>query len=75
MVYQAEPKASATTIRRPVEGDQRGQAHAPRVLDERNRYLMYSMMQDVIRRGTATKGTRARTQRSGWQDRHHQRPA
>lgn len=29
--------------------------HAPRVLDERNRYLMYSMMQDVIRRGTATK--------------------
>jgi len=28
---------------------------APRVLDERNRYLMYSMMQDVIQRGTATK--------------------
>ncbi len=28
---------------------------APRVLDERNRYLMYSMMQDVIRAGTATK--------------------
>jgi penicillin-binding protein 1A len=29
--------------------------HAPRVLDERNRYLMYSMMQDVIQQGTATK--------------------
>jgi len=29
--------------------------HAPRVLDPRNRYLMYSMMQDVIRQGTATK--------------------
>ena len=28
---------------------------APRVLDARNRYLMYSMMQDVIRHGTATK--------------------
>ncbi len=28
---------------------------AQRVLDERNRYLMYSMMQDVIRSGTATK--------------------
>lgn len=28
---------------------------APRVLDARNRYLMYSMMQDVIRAGTATK--------------------
>ncbi|MCB1774625.1 MAG: penicillin-binding protein 1A, partial [Gammaproteobacteria bacterium] len=28
---------------------------APRVLDERNRYLMYSMMQDVIQQGTATK--------------------
>ncbi len=28
---------------------------APRVLDERNRYLMYSMMQDVVRSGTATK--------------------
>jgi penicillin-binding protein 1A len=29
--------------------------YAPRVLDERNRYLMYSMMQDVIQQGTATK--------------------
>ena len=29
--------------------------HAPLVLDPRNRYLMYSMMQDVITQGTATK--------------------
>ena len=28
---------------------------APRAIDERNRFLMYSMMQDVIRQGTATK--------------------
>ena len=28
---------------------------APRVLDARNRYLMYSMMRDVIQHGTATK--------------------
>ena len=28
---------------------------APRVLDARNRYLMYSMMQDVVRSGTATR--------------------
>ena len=35
--------------------DELGRPLAPRVLDARNRYLMYSMMQDVIRRGTATK--------------------
>jgi penicillin-binding protein 1A len=28
---------------------------APRVIDERNRYLMYSMLQDVVQSGTATK--------------------
>ena len=35
-------------------GAAQGGTPAPRVLDERNRYLMYSMMQDVIRSGTAT---------------------
>ena len=30
-------------------------AHAPRVIDSRNAFIMNSMMQDVIRRGTATK--------------------
>lgn len=29
--------------------------HAPRVISAQNRYLMYSMLQDVIRRGTATR--------------------
>jgi penicillin-binding protein 1A len=29
--------------------------HAPRVIDARNRYLMYSMLQDVVQRGTATR--------------------
>ena len=28
---------------------------APRVISKENRYIMYSMMQDVIQRGTATK--------------------
>jgi penicillin-binding protein 1A len=31
------------------------EGQAPRTLDPRNRFLMYSMMQDVIRAGTATK--------------------
>ena len=38
----------------PLPGDDR---HAPRIITPQNRYLMYSMMQDVIRRGT---GIRAR---------------
>ena len=59
VVFQADPKRVCRDCPPPAEGDavdqSGGQAHAPRVLDERNRYLMYSMMQDVIRRGTATK--------------------
>ena len=38
----------------PLPGDEQ---HAPRIITPQNRYLMYSMMQDVIRRGT---GMRAR---------------
>jgi penicillin-binding protein 1A len=30
-------------------------SYAPRVISPQNRYLMYSMMQDVIQRGTATR--------------------
>ncbi|MCP5413762.1 MAG: penicillin-binding protein 1A [Chromatiaceae bacterium] len=55
VVYQAEPKRVCHDCPPPVEDDGSAQTQAPRVLDERNRYLMYSMMQDVIRRGTATK--------------------
>jgi penicillin-binding protein 1A len=33
----------------------KGPRHAPRVIDARNRYLMYSMLQDVVRTGTATR--------------------
>jgi len=35
--------------------DSSAQPHAPRVIDERNRFLMYSMLQDVVRSGTATR--------------------
>ena len=38
----------------PLPGDK---THAPRIITPQNRYLMYSMMQDVIQRGT---GVRAR---------------
>lgn len=58
IVFEANPalacddcgKAVATT-----DGTTRAPNHASRVLDERNRYLMYSMLQDVIQDGTATK--------------------
>jgi penicillin-binding protein 1A len=57
LVFEAQPK----TVCEDCTDDMAGEAgdpdprHAPRVLDQRNRYLMYSMMQDVIRQGTATK--------------------
>ena len=41
----------------PVARNEGQSTHAPRVLSAENQYLMVSMMQDVIRRGT---GTRAR---------------
>jgi penicillin-binding protein 1A len=36
-------------------GQELGERHAPRVIDERNRFLMYSMLQDVVSSGTATR--------------------
>ena len=57
VVFEAQPKTVCADCPEPM-GEDTGapdQRHAPRVIDERNRYLMYSMMQDVIRRGTATK--------------------
>jgi penicillin-binding protein 1A len=38
-----------------MEAKDRSSAHAPRVISAQNRYLMYSMLQDVIQRGTASK--------------------
>jgi len=55
VVYQATPRTVCKTCAAPVEGEAASEQAAPRVLDERNRYLMYSMMQDVIRQGTATR--------------------
>ena len=43
-IYQAEPKTNCATC----------EHRAPRAISAQNSYLMYSMMQDVIRRGTAT---------------------
>ncbi len=54
-VYEADPLVACVDcppLQRNSAGDIR---FAPRVLEARNRYLMYSMLQDVIRRGTATK--------------------
>ena len=54
VIYQATPKTVCRDCMPATEGDAGSQLHAPRVIDERNRYLMYSMMQDVIQQGTAT---------------------
>jgi penicillin-binding protein 1A len=71
VVYEASPALACDACAeapRPTEGalPQPAPVYAPRVLDERNRYLMYSMLQDVIRAGTATKAkTLGRTDLAG----------
>jgi len=55
VVFQATPRTVCKTCPEPTEGEAAGEQVAPRVLEARNRYLMYSMMQDVIRQGTATR--------------------
>jgi len=55
VVYEAAPKTVCRECPPAADGDAVEPTRAVRVLDERNRYLMYSMMQDVIRQGTATK--------------------
>ena len=55
VIYQAAPSRVCRDCDNTAAGTAQGGTPAPRVLDERNRYLMYSMMQDVIRSGTATK--------------------
>lgn len=54
-VFEAEPRAVCMGCEQAADPTETDSAHAPRVIDARNRYLMYSMMQDVIRQGTATK--------------------
>lgn len=56
-VFQANPaRVCPECAPPPAEGeaDPTAPVLAPRVLSEENRYLMYSMMQDVINYGTAT---------------------
>jgi penicillin-binding protein 1A len=55
IVFEAEPKVACSDCEADSGTDAQGRPLAERVLDARNRYLMYSMMQDVIQRGTATK--------------------
>ena len=59
VVFEAKPRLVCADCAPPSEtASENGQAdsgYAPRVLDQRNRFLMYSMMQDVIRQGTATR--------------------
>ncbi len=53
----AEQAAVAATVQTPGESDtgEDELAYAPRVITAQNRYLMNSMMQDVIRHGTARR--------------------
>jgi penicillin-binding protein 1A len=55
LVFEAEPKTVCMDCAQTADSTETDSAHAPRVIDARNCYLMYSMMQDVIRQGTATK--------------------
>lgn len=50
-IYQAEPKIACVN-NQCVAGDER---NAPRVMEERNAYIMSTIMQDVIRIGSAKK--------------------
>lgn len=55
-VYRANPARVCENCESdPSEGDDKAETFAPRVISAQNHYLMNSMMQDVIRRGTATK--------------------
>ncbi len=51
-VFEASPLRACPEC--PADAEP-AEGRAPRTLDPRNRFLMYSMMQDVIRAGTATK--------------------
>ncbi len=55
LIFEAEPRTVCMDCEQTANSTETDSAHAPRVIDARNCYLMYSMMQDVIRQGTATK--------------------
>ena len=70
VIYEAKPKTvciecedqtevSMSAVKPVVESETNDQNEpnpvAPRVISKENRYIMYSMMQDVIQRGTATR--------------------
>ena len=57
-VFEAQPLEACPDcpykeLPEPLDGE--GLDHAPRTITPQNRYLMYSMMQDVIRQGTAVR--------------------
>ena len=54
-IFEATPKVVCADCDSAAEQDTDSETLAPRVIDPRNRFLMYSMMQDVIKQGTATK--------------------
>ena len=61
VVFEAKPAVACPSctdlpvVDDPTQPGAAPEGLAPRVLTPENRYLMYSMMQDVIRAGTATK--------------------
>lgn len=58
ILYKAEPKVACNNYQC-VPGDER---NAPRVIDERNAYIMNTIMQDVIRIGSARKAKQLKRQ-------------
>jgi len=56
IIYEANPVIVTSCEHCPRNEEQQSTAaSAPRTISPENRYIMYSMMQDVITRGTATK--------------------
>jgi penicillin-binding protein 1A len=60
VVYRARPETAGSD--------------AERVLDERNAFLMTTLMRDVVRYGTAAKAMSLGRNDPRRKDRHHQRP-
>jgi penicillin-binding protein 1A len=52
VIFQEKPRTALTPEQ---ETQPEGTAQAPRIIDARDSYVIYSILQDVIRRGTATK--------------------
>jgi penicillin-binding protein 1A len=52
LVFQEKPR---TVIKGDTETQQKDYVEAPRIIDARDSYVIYSILKDVIKRGTATK--------------------